>query len=158
MERRSSKTWVDRGQEFCNKDVQKLVELYSTENEEKSCLIERFNRTIMEKVIRNFSASNTLKYVDVLELLVNLYNKTIHSSKKCHRRKQVERKTKIKCGEIYIQNLMVRPWLQNFQLEIIFEKQRKNVFDKERTQRWTEEAFIISKIQLTTPAIFKITD
>ena len=29
-ERRPSKTWVDRGREFYNKDVQKLVELYST--------------------------------------------------------------------------------------------------------------------------------
>ena len=34
-ERKRSKTWVDRGREFHNKDVQKLVELYSTENEEK---------------------------------------------------------------------------------------------------------------------------
>ena len=32
-ERRPSKTWVDRGREFYNEDVQKLVELYSTENE-----------------------------------------------------------------------------------------------------------------------------
>ena len=36
-ERRPSKMWVDKGREFYNKDVQKLVELYSTENEEK-CL------------------------------------------------------------------------------------------------------------------------
>ena len=36
-ERRTSKTWVDRGREFYNNDVQKLVVLYSTENEEKSC-------------------------------------------------------------------------------------------------------------------------
>ena len=28
--RRLSKTWVDRGLEFYNRDVQKLVELYST--------------------------------------------------------------------------------------------------------------------------------
>ena len=34
-ERRPSKTWVDRDREFYNKDVQNLVELYSTENEEK---------------------------------------------------------------------------------------------------------------------------
>ena len=39
-ERRPSKMWVDKGREFYNKDVQKLVELYSTENEEKSCVIE----------------------------------------------------------------------------------------------------------------------
>ena len=42
--------WVDRGREFYNKDVRKLFELYSTENEEKSCVIERFNRTIKEKM------------------------------------------------------------------------------------------------------------
>ena len=44
--------WVDNGREFYNKDVQKLVELYSTENEEKSCVIERFNRTIKEKMFK----------------------------------------------------------------------------------------------------------
>ena len=49
-ERRPSKTCVDRGREFYNKDVQKVIELYSTENEEKSCVIERFNRTIREKI------------------------------------------------------------------------------------------------------------
>ena len=48
-ERRPSKMWVDRNCEFYNKDVRKQVELYSTENEEKSCVIERFNRTIKEK-------------------------------------------------------------------------------------------------------------
>ena len=57
--RRPSKMWVDKGQKFYNKDVQKLVELYSTENEEKSCVIERFNRTIKEKLFKYFSAYNT---------------------------------------------------------------------------------------------------
>ena len=50
-ERRPSKTWVDRGREFFNKDVQKLIELYCTENEEISCVIERFNRTIKKKCL-----------------------------------------------------------------------------------------------------------
>ena len=31
-ERRPSEMWVDKGREFYHKDVQKLVELYSTEN------------------------------------------------------------------------------------------------------------------------------
>ena len=35
-ERKPCKVWVDKGKEFYNKDVQKLVALYSTENEEKS--------------------------------------------------------------------------------------------------------------------------
>ena len=49
-ERRPCKAWVERAKEFYNKDVQKLLELYSAENEEKSCVIERFNRTIQEKI------------------------------------------------------------------------------------------------------------
>ena len=72
--------WVDRGCGFYNKDVRKQVELYSTENEKKYCVIERFNRTIKEKMFKYFTANNTRKYVDVLELLVNQYNNTIHSS------------------------------------------------------------------------------
>ena len=59
--------WVDKGKEFYNKDVQKLVALYSTENEEKSCVIERYNRTIKEKMFKYFSANNTRKYIDVLD-------------------------------------------------------------------------------------------
>ena len=70
-EHRPSKTWVDRGLEFYNKDVQKLVELYSTENEVNSCVIERFNRTIKEQMFKYFSANNTRKYVDILDLLVD---------------------------------------------------------------------------------------
>ena len=49
-------------------------------NEDKSCVIERFNRTIQQKMFKYFSANNTRKYVDVLDLLVNQYNNTIHSS------------------------------------------------------------------------------
>ena len=81
-ERRSSKMWVDKGREFYNKDVQKLVELYSTENEEKSCVIERFNSTIKETFFKYFSANNTIKFLGVLDLLVDQYNNTIRSSKK----------------------------------------------------------------------------
>ena len=87
----------------------KLVELYSTENEEKSCVIERFNRTIKETMFKYFSANNTRKLVDILDLLVDQYNNAIHSSIKMTQKEASRKKTKIKCGEIYIQNLVVRP-------------------------------------------------
>ena len=63
--------WVDKGREFYSKDVRKLVELYSTENEEKSCVIERFNRTIKVKIFIYFTASSTRKYIDVLDNVVD---------------------------------------------------------------------------------------
>ena len=35
---------------------------------------------------------------------------------------------------------------------------KEKTFDKGYTQRWTEEVFTISKIQLTLPVTYKITD
>jgi len=48
-ERKPEKLWVDKGKEFYNKHAQQLVDLYSTENEEKSSVVERCNRTTKEK-------------------------------------------------------------------------------------------------------------
>ena len=79
-ERRPSKRWVDKGREFYNKDVQKLVELYSTENEEKSCVVEKFNRTIKDNIFQYFTANSTRKYIDVLDKLVDQYNNSVHST------------------------------------------------------------------------------
>ena len=64
-ERKPKKLWVGKGKEFYNKDVQKLIELHSTENEEKSCIIERWNRTMREKMFEYFTANSTRRYIDV---------------------------------------------------------------------------------------------
>ena len=49
------------------------VQLYSTENEEKSSIVERLNRTIKRNIWKYFSANNTMKK----------YNNTYHRSIKC---------------------------------------------------------------------------
>ena len=101
-ERKPDKLWVDLGREFYNKEVRKLVTLYSTENEEKSSVAERWNRnrTMKEKMFKYFSANSTRRYIDVLDEFVEQYNNTKHSSIGMTRRKQVKRKTKLKFGEI----------------------------------------------------------
>jgi len=79
-ERKPEKLWVDKGKEFYNKHVQQLVDLYSTENEEKSSVVERWNRTMKEKMFKYFTANSTRKYTDILDEFVNRYNNTVHSS------------------------------------------------------------------------------
>ena len=56
------------------------VERYSTYNEGKAVVIERWNRTIKGRMWRYFSAKNTYVYFDVLPKLVNDYNKAKHST------------------------------------------------------------------------------
>ena len=79
-ERKPEKMWVDRGKEFYNKDVKYLIELYSTKNEEKSSMVERWIRTMKEKMWKYFSAYSTNIYINVLPDLVREYNNTRHSS------------------------------------------------------------------------------
>ena len=79
--RKPEKLWTDKGREFYNKHVKELgVELYSTENAEKSSVVERWNRTMKEKIFKYFTANNTNKYIDVLDDFVARYNNTRHSS------------------------------------------------------------------------------
>jgi len=80
-QRKPENLWTDKGKEFYNKHVRDLgVELYSTENEEKSSVTERWNRTMKEKMFKYFTANNTNKYIDVLGEFVDKYNNTWHSS------------------------------------------------------------------------------
>ena len=79
-ERKLEKMWVDKGKEFYNKDVKDLIELYSTENEEKSSVVERWIRTMKEKMWKYFSANSTNVHMNVLPDLVREYSNTRHSS------------------------------------------------------------------------------
>ena len=79
-EKKLKKMWVDKGKEFYNKDFKDLIELYSTENEKKSSVVERWIRTMKEKMWKYFSANSTNVYINVLPDLVREYNNTRHSS------------------------------------------------------------------------------
>ena len=79
-ERKPEKMLVDKGKDFYNKDVKDLIKLYSTENEEKSSVVERWIRTMKEKMWKYFTANSTNVYMNVLLDLVREYNNTRHSS------------------------------------------------------------------------------
>ena len=159
--RKPTKMWVDKGKEFYNKDVQGLVELYSTENEEKSSVVERWNRTMKEKMFKYFTTNSTNVYIDVIDELVEQYNHTKHSSIK-----MLPVEASKKENEVVVwRNLY--PHINDRELEpnkkfIIGDKVRiikkKKTFEKGYTPRWTEEVFVISAVQNTTPATYKITD
>ena len=84
-ERKPKMLWTDKGSEFFNGIMKDLlhkngVKLYTTENEEKSSVVERWNRTMKEKLFRMFSANNNTIYFDKLDKLVDQYNHRFHSS------------------------------------------------------------------------------
>ena len=158
-ERRSSKMWVDKGREFYNKDVQKLVELYTTENEEKSCVIETFNRTIKKEMFKYFSANYTSKFVNVLDLLVDQYNNTIRSSIKITPKEGSRKENENKVWRNLYPECGGKTLAPKCSIgDHVRITKKKKTFDKGYTQRQTEAVFKISIIQLTIPVTYKITD
>ena len=76
------------------------IELYHTENEEKSSVIERWNKTMKNRMWKMFTVNNNTVYWDKIDKLVNDYNNARHSSKKCLLLKRVKRRMKKKFGLI----------------------------------------------------------
>ena len=83
--RRTEKLWVDQGTECYNRVFrgwldENDVETYSVYNEGKAVVVERFNRTMKERMRRYFSVNITNRYYDMLDTLISSYNAKYHRS------------------------------------------------------------------------------
>ena len=81
--RKPNKMCVDQGSEFYNKsfkDFLKInnIEMYSTYNEGKSVVAERFIRTLKNKIFKHMTAIQQNICFDVLHDIVDKYNSTVH--------------------------------------------------------------------------------
>jgi len=54
--------------------------LYSTENKEKSSVVELWDRMMKKRMYKYFTANDTQKYIDVLDKFVKKCNTTRHIS------------------------------------------------------------------------------
>ena len=158
--RKPEKLWTDKGRDFYNKHVKELgVELYSTENEEKSSVVERWNRTMNEKMFKYFTANNTNKYIDVLDDSVERYNNTGHSSIKMTPVEASKKENEVRVYRNFYPDLTRRPMRVKLKIgDKVRILKKKRLFEKGLTPNWTEEVFTVSKIQRTSPVTYKITD
>ena len=81
--RKPNKIWADQGGEFYSKLFKRFlkinnIEIYSTFNERKSVVAERFIRTLENKIFKYMTAISKNVYIDILDDIVNKYNNTVH--------------------------------------------------------------------------------
>ena len=150
--RKPNKIWVDQGGEFCNNYFKRFlkingIEMYSTCNEGKSVVAERFIKTLKNKIVKHMTAVSKKFYFDVLDDIVNKNNNAVHRSIKMkaidvtsdsyaeYNEDSSEKDSKFKVGD---------------RVRI---SKSKNIFAKGYTQNWSEEVFVVSKIKNTVPWI-----
>ena len=149
-----NKIWVDQGGEFYNHVFKKWLSdndiiMYSTFNEGKSVVAERFIRTLKNELYKHMTATGKNIYYDVLDDVVNEYNNTKHNTikmkpidvgdnKRVYIDEHNEKDSRSKVGD--------RVRISKF----------KNIFAKGYTPNWSKEIFSVDKINDTVPYIFII--
>ena len=159
-ERKPEKMWTDKGTEFKNDIVRELIEIYHTENVEKSSVVERWIRTMKEKMWKYFTDNNTYTYIDILPDLVRDYNNTKHSSIKMTPVEASKKKNELTVWRnLYPDRLKIHDINPKFSVgDRVRISKKKAIFEKGYTTRWTEEIFTITKILNTKPVTYKIAD
>ena len=151
-----NKIWVDQGSEFYNNNFKKWLSdnniiMYSTYNEGKLVVTERFIRTLKNKLCKHMTATGKNIYYDVLDDVVSKYNNTKHSTikmkpidvrnnKRVYIDEHNEKDSRFKVGD--------RVRISKF----------KNIFAKGYTPNWSKEIFIVDKINDTVPYTYNIKD
>ena len=143
-----------------SKDVKDLVELYSTENEEKSSVVERWIRTMKEKMWKYFTDKNTNVYLNQLSDLVKEYNNTRHSSIKMTPVKASKKENELMVWRnLYPEHLEIYDINPKFSVgDTVRISKKKKTFEKGYTTRWTEKVFTIVEVKHTQPPTYKIAD
>ena len=158
--------WTDKGSEFISKHFKDFLKregitLYHTENEEKSSVVERWNKTMKNRMWKMFTVNNNTVYFDKIDKLVNDYNNARHSSIKMTPVEASKKKNESKVwSNLYGDLIYLKPGKPKFSIgdKVRISKYKRKVFDKGYTPNWTEEIFVIDKVLPTKPVTYSIVD
>ena len=128
------------------------IEMYSTYNEGKSVIAEKFIRTLKNKIFHHMTAVSKNVYFDVLDNILNKFNNTV-----CRTIKMKPIDVTFDSYAEYNENAnVIQP---KFKVGYhVRTSKHKIVFAKGYTQNWSDDVFVVSKINDTFPWIYKISD
>ena len=135
--------------------------MYSTYNEGKLVVAERFIRTLKNKSYKHMTATGRNVYYDVLDDVVNKYKNTKHSTIKM---KPIDAKDTTKSSSLERKNERVYIDEHNekdsrFKVgDRVRISKFKNIFAKGYTPNWSKEIFIVDKINDTVPYTYYLKD
>lgn len=160
--RKPEKIQSDAGTEFTNAQFQKMVkkeniDFFVTKSEMKACVVERFNRTLKERMWRYFTKNDTYRYVEILQDLIFGYNNTKHRTIGIE---PVNVNSKNE-GEILKRAFKIEKNVQSFKFNIgdkVRISKVKGIFEKGYVPNWSEETFTIAERIDRKPHVYKIND
>ena len=147
---------TDKGKEFYNLQFRSLmqqfnIKLYSTYSNLKASIIERFNRTLKNKMWIQFSLQGNYQWVDILSTLVSEYNDSKHRTIGMKPKDVTATDEEVLLQRFHKQKKMI-PKRPKFKIgDKVRVSKFKNVFEKGYTPNWTTEIFTVDRVISTNP-------
>ena len=132
------------------------VKIYHTSSHLKAVVIERFNRSLRELMMKEFVKNNNTVWYDILPKLIKINNNRFHLTIGM---KPVEVNEKYIKENIYTYNKTTK--IPRFKIGdlVRVSLKRRNVFDKPSSNiKWSEELFKIHSINKSNVITYKIKD
>ena len=126
--------------------------MYSTHNEGKSVVAERFIRMLKSKIYKYMTSISKIVYINKLDDIVNEYNNTYHTTIKV---KPIDFKDNTYINTSTKINYKDPKFKFGDHVRI---SKYKNIFAKGYTPNWSEEVFVIKKVKNTVPWTYAIND
>ena len=159
------KIQFDQGSEFYNKSFLNLlkkhkIKHYSVYSEQKAAIIERFNRTLKERMFKYFTSRGSHRWVDVLQDLINGYNSSKHSSTSFAPNDISQaNESEVRANLFPDVEKLKKHTKPAFKVgNSVRITRKKGVFEKGYEMRWTWEVFNVSKVKKTYPVTYGLSD
>lgn len=159
---------TDEGKEFYNAQFQNLMKKhginhYSTYSSKKASIVERLNRTIMNRLWPMLNLQGSHEWLELLQPIIDSYNRTKHRTIKMRPIDVNKKNESILLRTVYRKNQTLnvdRSDKKNkFKVkDYVRISKYKSLFEKGYTPNWSTEIFRIVKVIPTEPITYHISD
>lgn len=155
---------TDMGKEFYNKEFKKLMDdrkinHYNSYSNLKASVVERVNRTLKNKMWKQFSLQGNYKWLNILPDIVDKYNDTKHKTIGMKPKNVKKKHEQYLLRHAYNNLKTIDPRKQKFKVNdhVRISKYRE-AFSKGYTPNWSNEIFKIRKVRQSNPTTYLLED
>ena len=155
------KLQTDQGTEFFNKEVKELLDEnkiihFFTRQELKAQMVERFNRTLREKISKHIFASKNLRFYDDIEKFVESYNNSVHSSLKRFTPNQVNKLNEDEVRKILYGDYLKKKKIHKYKIGDKVRAIIKRPFFKKMDKQFHDKEFVVTDRVKSFPPTYQI--
>ena len=163
-ERKPSYIWSDQESAFFSKEMLKFfennnVKIYHTYSNLKAVIIERFNRSLRELMMKSFVKNNNTVWYNILLEIIKTYNNRYHRTMKMKPINVDKTNEKHVKNNFYTYDVTTK--IPKFKINelVRISLKRRELFDKPSGNiKWSEELFKIYKINKSNVITYQLKD